>query len=70
MGLDKPQAPWYNKYIEKKREVNKMEKLNRKEKEAVAKTCLFDAIEKAVLYVGTEKTKKLIEEIFKESEDM
>ena len=47
-----------------------MEKLNRKEKEAVAKTCLFDAIEKAVLYVGTEKTKKLIDEIFKESEDM
>lgn len=47
-----------------------MEKLNRKEKEAVAKTCLFDAIEKAVLYVGTEKTRKFIEEIFKESEDM
>ena len=47
-----------------------MEKLNRKEKEAVAKTCLFDAIEKAVLYVGTEKAKKLIDEIFKESEDM
>lgn len=47
-----------------------MERLDRKEKEAIAKTCLFDAIEKAVLYVGTEKTKKLIDEIFKESEDM
>lgn len=46
------------------------ERLNREEKVLIAKTYLFDAIEKAVLYVGTEKTKKLIEEIFKESEDM
>ena len=40
------------------------------EKEIEAKTLLFDAIEKSVLYVGVEETKKLIEEIFKESEEM
>lgn len=40
------------------------------EKELEAKTILFDAIEKSALYVGVEKTKKLIEKIFKESEDM
>ena len=40
------------------------------EKEMEVKTLLFDAIEKSALYVGVEKTKKLIEEIFKESEEM
>ena len=40
------------------------------EKEMKAKTLLFDAIEKSALYVGVEETKKLIEKIFKESEEM
>ena len=40
------------------------------EKEMEAQTLLFDAIEKSSLYVGVEETKKLIEEIFKESEEM
>lgn len=40
------------------------------EKEMEVKTFLFDAIEKSALYIGVEKTKKLIEEIFKESEEM
>ena len=40
------------------------------EKEIEAKTLLFDAIEKSALYVGVEETTKLIEEIFKESEEM
>ena len=40
------------------------------EKEMKAKTLLFDAIEKSALYICVEKTKKLIEEIFKESEEM
>lgn len=40
------------------------------EKEIEVKTLLFDVIEKSALYVGVEETKKLIEEIFKESEEM
>ena len=40
------------------------------EKEMKAKTLLFDAIEKSALYSCVEKTKKVIEESFKGSEEL